>query len=53
MLGGDLTVETLDSKVKLKVKPETQNGTKVKLKGKDFQFIKKKVSSEIYISPII
>ena len=35
-LGGEITVDTLDGKVKLKVKPETQNGTKVKLKGKGF-----------------
>ena len=34
MLGGEITVETLSGKVKLLVKPETQNGTKVKLKGK-------------------
>lgn len=34
MLGGDITVETLSGKVKLIVKPETQNGTNVKLKGK-------------------
>lgn len=36
VLGGEITIETLDGKVKLKVKPETQNGTKVKLKGKGF-----------------
>ncbi len=36
LLGGDFTVETFDGKVKLKVKPETQNGTKVKLTGKGF-----------------
>lgn len=36
VLGGDITVDTLDGKVKLKVAPETQNGTKVKLKGKGF-----------------
>ena len=41
VLGGDLTVNTLDSKVKLKVKPETQNGTKVRLKGKGFPVYKK------------
>lgn len=34
ILGGELMVDTLDGKVKLIVKPETQNGTKVKLKGK-------------------
>ena len=28
MLGGEITVETMDGKVKLKVAPETQNGTK-------------------------
>ena len=31
----------IDSKVKLHVKPETQNGTKVKLKGKGFPVYKK------------
>lgn len=36
VLGGEITVDTLDGKVKLKVKPETQNGTKIKLKGKGF-----------------
>ena len=36
MLGGEIMVETMDSKVKLKVAPETQNNTKVKLKGKGF-----------------
>lgn len=34
ILGGELMVDTLNGKVKLIVKPETQNGTKVKLKGK-------------------
>jgi len=34
ILGGEITVDTLDGKVKLKVKPETQNGSKVKLTGK-------------------
>ncbi len=34
VLGGEITTETLNGKVKLKVKPETQNGTKVKLSKK-------------------
>lgn len=34
LLGGEIQVETLSGIVKLKVKPETQNDTKVKLKGK-------------------
>lgn len=41
ILGGEITVDTLDGKVKLKVKPETQSGTKVKLKGKGFSKYKK------------
>jgi curved DNA-binding protein len=40
VLGGELILETLSGKVKLKVKPETQNGTKVKLKGKGFPVYK-------------
>lgn len=41
ILGGDVMVDTLDGKVKLKVKPETQNGTQVRLKGKGFPIYKK------------
>ena len=40
ILGGELTIETMSGKVKLVVKPETQNGTKVKLKGKGFPVYK-------------
>ncbi len=36
VLGGDEIVETLDGKLKLKIKPETQNGTKVRVPGKGF-----------------
>ena len=42
ILGGELTIDTLDGKVKLKVKPETQNGSKVKLTGKGFPVYKAK-----------
>jgi len=41
VLGGEVTIDTLGSKVKIKVKPETQNGTKVKLKGKGMPVYKK------------
>lgn len=41
LLGGEITVETLSGKVKLKVKPETQNDTKVKLTGKGMPKYKK------------
>lgn len=40
VLGGELTVPTMDGKVKLKLKPGTQNGTKVRLKGKGFPVYK-------------
>ena len=41
VLGGEQEIDTLNGKVKLKVKPETQNGTKVRLKGKGFPIYKK------------
>lgn len=40
VLGGETTIETLNGKVKLKVPPETQNGTKVRLRGKGFPVYK-------------
>jgi len=40
ILGGEIQIETLSGKVKLQVKPGTQNGTKVKLKGKGFPVYK-------------
>lgn len=41
VLGGEIMLDTFDGKVKLVVKPETQNGTRVKLKGKGFPVYKK------------
>ena len=41
VLGGEIIIDTLDGKVKLKVNPETQNGTRIKLKGKGFPVYKK------------
>lgn len=40
VLGGEITIDTLKGKVKLKVKPETQNGSRVKLKGMGFPVYK-------------
>jgi curved DNA-binding protein len=40
VLGGDVMVNTMNGKVKLKVKPGTQCGTKVRLKGKGFPIYK-------------
>ena len=41
VLGGEATLETMDGKVKLKIKPETQNDSKMRLKGKGFPKYKK------------
>jgi curved DNA-binding protein len=40
ILGGEIILDTLNGQVKLKVKAETQNGSKVKLKGKGFPLYK-------------
>lgn len=50
LLGGDLTVDTLDGQVKLKVKPETAQGTQVKLKGKGFPKYKSKDFGDLYLT---
>jgi curved DNA-binding protein len=51
ILGGEITANTFDGKVKLTVKPGTQNGTKVKLKGKGFPVYKKEGEfGDLYIS---
>ena len=51
MLGGDMMVDTFDGKVKLTIKPETQNGSKVKLKGKGFPKYKKEGQfGDLYIT---
>lgn len=41
ILGGDVKVNTLEGSVNLKVKPETQSGITVRLKGKGFPVYKK------------
>ncbi len=41
LLGGEITIDTFDGKAKLKIKPETQSGTTVKLRNKGFPIYKK------------
>lgn len=41
VLGGEIIINTMDGAVKLKVKPETQNGSQTRLKGKGFPVYKK------------
>lgn len=40
LLGGEVTIDTISGKIKLKIKPETQNGTKIRLKEKGFPVYK-------------
>ena len=51
LLGGETTIETLRGKVKLKVHPETQHGTKIRLKGKGFPVYKKEgETGDLYVT---
>ena len=51
LLGGEVVVDTFDGQVKVKVAPETQTGTKVKLKGKGFPVYKKADQfGELYVT---
>lgn len=54
ILGGEIMIDTLDGKIKLTVKPETQNNTKVKLKGKGFPIYKKEgVFGDLYVTYVV
>jgi curved DNA-binding protein len=54
VLGGDITMDTLNGQVKLKVAPETQNGSKVKLKGKGFPVYKKEGEfGDLYVTYVV
>ena len=51
LLGGETTVETLKGRVKLKVNPETQSGTKIRLKGKGMPVYKKEgETGDLYVT---
>lgn len=51
VLGGEITIETFSGKIKLKVNPETQNGTKIRLKGKGFPVYKHEGSfGDLYVT---
>jgi len=54
VLGGEITIETLSGKVKLKVKPETQNGSKIKLKNKGFPVYKNEGQfGDLYVTYLV
>ena len=51
LLGGEKTIDTLGGKIKLKVNEGTQNGTKIRLKGKGFPVYKKENEfGDLYIT---
>jgi len=51
VLGGETTIDTLTGKVKLKAAPGTQNGTRIRLKGKGFPVYKKEgESGDLYVT---
>lgn len=51
IMGGEETIDTLNGKVKLKIAPETQSGTKVRLKGKGIPVYKKEGEfGDLYIT---
>jgi curved DNA-binding protein len=51
VLGGTINIETLSGQVKVPVKAETQNGTKIRLKGKGFPVYKKEGTfGDLYIT---
>ncbi|WDF68051.1 J domain-containing protein [Sphingobacterium oryzagri] len=51
LLGGEVVVDSFAGKIKIKVKPETRNGTRVRLKGKGFPIYKKEGEfGDLYIT---
>lgn len=51
VLGGEVLVDTMSGKVKLTIKPETQNGTRLRLKGKGFPVYRKEGAfGDLYIT---
>ena len=51
VLGGEVMVDTLEGKIKLKINPGTQNGTRARLKGKGFPVYKQDgVSGDLFVT---
>jgi len=51
LLGGETIIQTFDGQAKVNIKPETQNGSKIKLKGKGFPVYKKENSfGDLYVT---
>lgn len=50
VLGGEVLVRTLNGQVRLKVKPGTQNNTKVRLRGQGFPVYKENRSGDLLVN---
>lgn len=51
ILGGEIILDTLGGKIKLNVAPETQNATRIRLKGKGFPVYKKEGAfGDLYVT---
>lgn len=54
VLGGEQTIETLSGPLKIKLKPETKNGTVLRLRGKGFPVYRQEgVSGDLYVKVTI
>ncbi|MFL5788822.1 MAG: DnaJ C-terminal domain-containing protein [Flavisolibacter sp.] len=54
VLGGEALLETLSGRVKVKISPETQNGTVIRLKNKGFPIYKKEnESGDLYVTLMV
>ncbi|GIW62402.1 MAG: molecular chaperone DnaJ [Patescibacteria group bacterium] len=49
VLGGEAEIETLDGKVKVKVKPGTQDGSMLRLKGKGMPYVRGSGRGDLYV----
>lgn len=50
LLGGEVTLQTLSDTLKLKIKPETQNGSCMRLKGKGYPIYKSSQRGDLYVN---
>ena len=51
MLGGEMVIDSINEKIKIKIPPETQNGMKLRLKGKGFPKYKSPgVFGDLYVT---
>ena len=54
LLGGEKVIDSLSGKIKLTIKPETQNGVKIRLKGKGFPVYKEENEfGDLYVTWLV